>query len=147
MRRRRTMAETARFTLTPKGPFSMDSARTFGCGCFLASRSCGTQAEQVSYAFPLDGSFDTVGVSLRRRGDRIEGEVVGTRDGETAGAQVARMLSLDHDATGFAQVLAANPALRSAAEAHPGFRPPVFFSPYVFAGWAVLSQRLSMRQA
>jgi hypothetical protein len=61
--------------------------------------------------------------------------------------QVARVLGLDHDGARFARVLDADPVLRGIAAARPGFRPVVSYSPYVMAGWAVLSQRLRMAQA
>jgi DNA-3-methyladenine glycosylase II len=98
-------------------------------------------------AFPRDGSFDVVGVTVRHAGERVEGEVVGASDGAAVGRQIARVLALDHDATEFARVLEREPALHEASRARPGFRPVVSYSPYVMGGWSVLSQRIRMAQA
>ncbi|MGR7023318.1 DNA-3-methyladenine glycosylase family protein [Geodermatophilus sp. URMC 62] len=55
--------------------------------------------------------------------------------------QVARILGLDVDGAGFADVTAGDPVLAPLAAARPGFRPVSFESPYEAACWAVLSQR------
>jgi DNA-3-methyladenine glycosylase II len=59
---------------------------------------------------------------------------------------VARVLSLDHDATGFVQAGERDPVLGSVQAAAPGLRPPLFYSPYEAAAWAVLSARRPPRQ-
>jgi 3-methyladenine DNA glycosylase/8-oxoguanine DNA glycosylase len=62
-------------------------------------------------------------------------------------AQVARILSLDVDGSGFGDVLAADPVVGALAARSPGLRPVCFFSPYEAACWAVLSQRTSRAAA
>jgi DNA-3-methyladenine glycosylase II len=135
------------FSIGIRGPFSLDAARELQCGFLRGSRTCSADRDSVRMAFPRDGSFDVVGDELAHRGARLEGTVVGARDGVPIGRQLARALALDHDGAGFARVLDADPALRALAAERPGFRPVVAYSPYVMAGWAVLSQRLRMEQA
>ena len=60
--------------------------------------------------------------------------------------QVARVLSLDHDATEFARVGERDPVIGRLQAAAPGLRPPLFYSPYEAAAWAVLSARRPARQ-
>jgi DNA-3-methyladenine glycosylase II len=140
-------AATSRFHLVPRGPFSTDAVRELQCGFLRGSRACGRDRSVVKLAFPRDGTFEVVGVTLRQRGGGLHGEVVGARDGAAVGRQVARVLGLDHDATPFARLLDRDPALRAAAGSRPGFRPVVAYSPFVMGGWAVLTQRLRMSQA
>jgi DNA-3-methyladenine glycosylase II len=134
------------FTLTPQGPFSLDAIRDFQCGLMVASRSC-SSSDEVRLAFPLDGTHAPVGVRLTATRKQIEVEGFGTRDQETLAKQVARILSVDHDGRPYAKLLDADPFLRAVAARRPGFRPPIFFSPYSAAGWLVLTQRSSQRQA
>jgi DNA-3-methyladenine glycosylase II len=140
-------AEQGRFSIPVRGPFSFEAARELQCGFLRGSRSCGADPDTVRLAFPRDGSFDVVGVELTRSGARVEGRVTGASDGGPIGEQVARVLALDHDGQRFAEVVDADPVLRKLWSERPGFRPVVSYSPYVMAGWAVLSQRLRMEQA
>ena len=59
---------------------------------------------------------------------------------------MARVLSLDHDATGFVRVAERDPVIGRLQAAAPGLRPPLFYSPYEAAAWAVLSARRPARQ-
>jgi DNA-3-methyladenine glycosylase II len=135
-----------RFSLPVRGPFSLDAARDLQCGFLRGSRACATDGA-VRMAFPLDGTFAVVGVTLRHEGAAVEGIVEGTHDVGRVARQVARVLGLDQDGAAFQRVLDEDPALRHVAARRPGFRPVVSYSPYVMAGWSVLSQRLRMAQA
>ncbi|WP_275460959.1 DNA-3-methyladenine glycosylase family protein [Streptomyces noursei] len=61
-------------------------------------------------------------------------------------AQLARILSLDVDGTGF-PALAADPVVAGLMADHPGLRPVCFHSPYEAAAWAVIGNRIRMAQA
>ena len=61
--------------------------------------------------------------------------------------QVARILSLDVDGSGFAAVGTANPVVAGLQHRYPGLRPVGFWSPYEAAAWAIISQRIRIRQA
>jgi hypothetical protein len=90
-------AATSRFSIAIRGPFSLAAARELQCGFLRGSRSCGADADSVKLAFPRDGSFNAVGVELKRCGERIEGMVIGAGDSEGIRKQVERVLALDHD--------------------------------------------------
>ncbi|MFF9787448.1 DNA-3-methyladenine glycosylase family protein [Streptomyces nigrescens] len=61
-------------------------------------------------------------------------------------AQLARILSLDVDATGFPG-LAADPVVAGLTADHPELRPVCFHSPYEAATWAIIGNRIRMTQA
>jgi DNA-3-methyladenine glycosylase II len=60
---------------------------------------------------------------------------------------VARVFSLDHDGTEYPAVAERDPQVGRLMESLPGLRPVCFTSPYEAAAWAVISQRISTRQA
>lgn len=135
---------TIRFSLPVNGPFSMQSARTLQCGCMRASRTCDAVGD-VRLAFPLDGSFEIVGVKINQVEDELQIEATGTNDVDTLASQLARILAVDHDGERFASILKNDAALARLGQI--GFRPIVFFSPYASAGWHILSHRTRMSQA
>ncbi|MFD8459062.1 DNA-3-methyladenine glycosylase family protein [Streptomyces antimycoticus] len=61
-------------------------------------------------------------------------------------AQLARILSLDVDGSGFPG-LAADPVAAGLMAEFPGLRPVCFHSPYEAAVWAVIGHRIRMTQA
>lgn len=138
------MPGSRRFELVPRGPFALDTIRTFACGLFTASRACRADRE-VALAFGRDSDGAVVGARIAFDGRAVEVHAFGPET--DLGPQVARILGLDHDASGFVAIGARDPVIGTLLAARPGFRPVVFFSPYAAAGWSVLSQRLRMGQA
>ena len=130
--------------LDPGGPFSLEVARSFACGIFTASRACSSDGA-VRFAFSRDDDFALAGVRLSLDGGRVTGEAYGATQGIER--QVARILGVDRDASGFYALGQRDPVLGELLERRPGFRPVVFFSPWAAAGWSVLTQRLRMTQA
>jgi DNA-3-methyladenine glycosylase II len=139
--------ETTTFALTPSGPFSWDAACDVVAHFSPLSRHWVGSGDPLRIAFSLDGSFEPVAVALRWDGGRLLGEVVGSLDVGAVARQVARIFSLDHDGSGFGDLARKDPALGPILAAFPGLRPVCFTSPYECAAWAVMSQRISMRQA
>ena len=135
------MPET--FTIVPRGPFSLAEAIGFGFG----QRDAATD-DVMRLAFCLDGYQHQVGVEVRQDEAGVHGAVYGPggTDVDAVRQQVARVLSLDYDAAGFLQAGERDPVLRSVQEAAPGLRPPLFYSPYEAAAWAVLSVRRPPKQ-
>jgi DNA-3-methyladenine glycosylase II len=132
------------FTIEVQGEFSLRESAQFGFG----QRDAVDFDGALRLAFCLDGGFtQQVGVVVRQLGDAVLGEVHGAGPLETIRAQVARVLSLDHDARGFADIGRADPVLRRLQLAAPGLRPPLFHSPYEAAAWSVLSARHTHQQA
>jgi DNA-3-methyladenine glycosylase II len=131
------------FTIVPRGPFSLAEAIGFGFGQRDAAAD-----DVMRLAFCLDGYQHQVGVEVRQDEAGVHGAVHGRggTDVDAVRQQVARVLSLDYDAAGFLQAGDRDPVLRSVQEAAPGLRPPLFYSPYEAAAWAVLSVRRPPKQ-
>ncbi len=127
------------FTITPRGPFSLAEAATFGFG----QRGGAVWDEVMRLAFCLDGYQHQAGVEVRQDAAGVHGTVHGPAgaDIDAAARQVARVLSLDHDGTEFTRIGERDPVIGALQSVAPGLRPPLFYSPYEAAAWAVLSAR------
>lgn len=135
------------FELAPRGPFSLDDAAQFLGGFVPASGGSERLGTALVLVFRLDGSYEPVGVSLQRTGDRLSGEIAGSAASDAVARQVARILSLDVDGTGWPDVGRRDPAMARLQLRFPGARPVCFPSPYEAAAWGILAQRVPMRQA
>jgi DNA-3-methyladenine glycosylase II len=62
-------------------------------------------------------------------------------------AQLARVLSLDVDGSGFPRLAEDDPVVAERIAAYPGLRPVCFYSPYEAAAWAIIGHRIRMVQA
>ena len=132
------------FRIVPRGPFSWaESLKMLSSWQPVAHFP--HDDGSVLLAFGLDHTFAPVGVSLREDGAALAGTA--TNDVELARHQVARMFSLDIDATAYPHVGKRDPAVGRVMKAYPGLRPVLFPSPYEAAVWAVLSQRIAQTQA
>jgi DNA-3-methyladenine glycosylase II len=77
----------------------------------------------------------------------VEVDFVSDLPAERVERHAARVLSLDVDASGLAEVGARDPVVGRLVEEAGGRRPVCFGTPFEAAVWAVLSQRVSMAQA
>ena len=84
---------------------------------------------------------------LREDGDGVHASVVAGAGRDDLEAQVTRILSLDHDATGWAELGERDPVLGEVQRARPGLRPVLFGTPWEAAVWSILTQRTQHRQA
>lgn len=117
----------------------------FGFGQRHATRFDGTM--RLAFCADGEGYSRQVGVAVTQDAEgAVHGEVISDTDLETVKAQVARVLSLDHDAAEFVRIGERDPVMARLLEAAPGLRPPLFHSPYEAAIWSVLSARRPMRQ-
>jgi 3-methyladenine DNA glycosylase/8-oxoguanine DNA glycosylase len=80
----------------------------------------------------------------RRRRRRRGG---GHRRPRGVSAQVARILSLDVDGTGFPAIGQRDPVAGRLQQRYPGLRPVTFWSPYEVAAWTIIGQRIRITQA
>jgi len=135
----------ATFRIPARGPFSWDASLGM-------LRSWAPVAHfpiddgRVRVAFALDHTLAPAGAVVWAE----DGSLAGIASGDDADAvrrQVARMFSLDIDATEYPHVGKRDPAIGRVMKAHPGLRPVLFPSPYEAAVWAILSQRIAQRQA
>ncbi len=138
------------FTIIPTGIYSLRESAEFGFGGRAADRFDGV----MRMAFCLDGYRRQVGVELRQDDGpqgRVHGTVQFAGDAVTADLaavkdQVARVLSLDYDASGFADVGHRDPVIGQLQDVAPGLLPPLFYSPYEAAVWSVISARRPANQ-
>jgi DNA-3-methyladenine glycosylase II len=138
------------FTLAPRGPFSLAASTRFLEG-FTPAAYGGPADGQLELAFPVEGSWQTVGVRIRQD-DSVVGELVYPPDAddslaEAAAGQVARILSLDVDGSGFSAVADRDEVVARLQRRYPGLRPVGFWSPYEAAAWAIIGHRIRMTQA
>ena len=126
---------TDTFTIWPQGPFSLREAAMFGFGQRHATGFDGT----MRMAFCVDGYQGQAAVAVRQRDDGSIVVVIADRRGvvepSAVVGQVARVLSLDHDATSYAALGGTDPVVGRLLAAAPGLRPPFFHSPYEAALW------------
>jgi len=145
------------FTIRARGPFSLAEAAGFGFG-----QREGTEFDGIMrLAFCLDGYQRQAGVEVRQDGQDVHGVIrppsagptsnpgpgpAGRPDADAVRRQVARVLSLDHDGEQFLLAGDRDPVIGRLQAAAPGLRPPLFYSPYEAAAWAVLATRRPARQ-
>jgi DNA-3-methyladenine glycosylase II len=146
------------FSIEPRGPFTLASAARFIAGWPPAQRgdagasspdnggasSPGDEAV-VRLGFLVDDWSGHAGVVLRQDADgTVRGEIAESTaaDPERVRAQAARIVSLDHDGTGFAELGEREPVIGELQRASGWLRPVLFHSPYEAACWAVISTRL-----
>jgi DNA-3-methyladenine glycosylase II len=139
------------FTLTAQGPFSLASSLTFLEGFAPASYE-GVADGVLELAFPVQGTWQSVGVRVRQRNGGVAGEIVSPAAPDRTlssaiRAQVARILSLDVDGSGFPAVGERDPVVGGLQNRYPGLRPVCFYSPYEAAAWAIIGHRVRIRQA
>jgi len=139
------------FVLAARGPFSLAASTRFLEG-FSPAAYTGTAGQPLEMAFPVEGTWQTVGVRVREHPGGAECEVVspaapGRELLAALRAQAARILSLDVDGSGFPAVGERDPVIGGLQRRYPGLRPVAFWSPYEAAAWAVIGQRIRIRQA
>jgi DNA-3-methyladenine glycosylase II len=133
------------FELAPAGPFSLGASASFLEG-FSPAAHRGTTDGHLHLAFVPDGEEAAAGVCLRQPGAVVVGEVFGEADPDAVREQVARILSLDVDGSGFPEVGRRDPVVGGLQGRWPGLRPVGFFSPYEAAAWALISHRIRIVQ-
>jgi DNA-3-methyladenine glycosylase II len=120
-----------------RGAFDLEQSIAFGFG----QRSAATAAP-MHLAFCLDSTWEQAGAAVTQpAADVLRVELSGDGPAEQVLAQVARMLSVDVDASGYDALAARDPLVGLLQRARPGLRPPLFHSAYEAACWAVLSAR------
>jgi DNA-3-methyladenine glycosylase II len=144
------------FTILPRGPFSLAASIRFLEG-FAPAAYTGSADTTFELAFPVEGSWQTVGVRVRQAaGDGPAGSVTAEivspdRPGPDLVAavhqQVERILSLDVDGSGFPAVGERDPVAGELQRRYPGLRPVGFWSPYEAAAWTIIGHRIRITQA
>ena len=130
----------------PLGPFSLAAAKDFASHWEPVS-SDARRDEPLVLGFRTDGSHEAAAAALTQAPNGAVTILVGGTDDPSAAAQAQRIVSLDVDASTYPAVGEREPAIGRLMAELPGLRPVLFASPYEAACWAVLSQRISLRQA
>ena len=136
------------------GEYSLSvSTRLAARSSFLEDLQIGQDAQfsTLDLAFPIEGQWGTVGVRVTQRNEQIlHAELLANPDdiaNEEVGAQLERMLCLDTDAQGLAEIVARDKVVADLDKRRPGLRPVLFPSPYEAAARAIIGHRLFVRQA
>ena len=138
-----------RFAITPRGPFSLAAAERF-FGRWEGTTGTDAAGEALRVAFLVDDWSGAAGLLVTQDGDGVHGEIVaaeGRPEAARVEAQLARVLSLDHDATGYAELGERDPVVGRLQRSADHLRPVLFHSPYEAACWAIVSSRIQQRQA
>ncbi len=135
------------FTIEPRGPFDLETARDFAGG-FPAGIGARAAADgAILMTFPVEGWSASAVVQLRPQADgSLAGEVFGDGDLATIQRQAERSLSLDHDGSGWPEVGRRDAVIGRLQERHGLLRPVCFYSAYEAATSFVIGQRISMVQ-
>ncbi|WP_329378031.1 DNA-3-methyladenine glycosylase family protein [Streptomyces sp. NBC_01716] len=150
-------------SFTPKGPFSLAASTRFLEGFTPASYDQAPDGV-LRLAFPADDGESVIGCALRQKeaaagaAGTVHAEYTLHADGkatepaagttaEAARTQIARILSLDVDATGFSALAGTDPVVAGLQAEFPGLRPVLFHSPYEAAAWTIIGNRIRRTQA
>ncbi len=110
----------------------------------------------VDLAFPMDGSWETVGVRVTQdHRHEVRARIVGVHTGgdahelapERIRDEVERILALDHDGAAFARLGEGDRVVGELQTRFAGVRPVLYPSPYEAAARAIIMHRISRRQA
>jgi DNA-3-methyladenine glycosylase II len=132
--------------IAPKGPFSLEATTRFLEG-FTPAGYEGRTPGHLHIAFPVEGTWETVGACVRQTDASVMVDVFGEGDRAAVRAQIARIFSLDVDGSGFAAVGRRDPVVARLQRSLPGLRPVLFWSPYEAAAWTIIGHRIRMAQA
>jgi DNA-3-methyladenine glycosylase II len=120
-----------------RGAYDLDQSIRFGFG----QRSAAV-APPMRLAFCLDGTWEQAAAAVTQPAAGVlRVEVARSAAADRVVGQVARVLSVDVDASGYDALGARDELLGLLQRARPGLRPPLFHSAYEAASWAVLSAR------
>jgi DNA-3-methyladenine glycosylase II len=139
------------FTLVPRGPFSLAASIKFLEG-FTPASYRRPESGVLELAFPVEGSWQTVGVRVGQDSAGVTAEIISPgvpSPGLVAEVrpQVERILSLDVDGSGFPAVGERDPVAGEVQRRYPGLRPVGFWSPYEAAAWTIIGHRIRITQA
>lgn len=141
------MTTKAAIRIPLQGPYDLREVALMGFG----HRDERSFDGVMRLGFCVDGDHESqVGVAVRQDGDSltvdIEAGSGSPSDPDAVLAQVARVVSADHDGRGYAALCRADRFLAPVFERAPGFRPACFYSPYEAAVWSIVSARRSRSQ-
>ena len=140
-------AEAGSFEIVPRGDYSLEEGATFIGAWHHAPSEGGGPEGHLHLAFLTDRDWRPVGVCLMQDSNgRVLGTIYGDATTSPVVRQVERILSLDIDGGGWADVARRDPVVAKLQRMFPGFRPVNWSNAYEAAAWCIISSRISMRQ-
>lgn len=138
--------------ITGEGPFDFARSARFleTWTPATGTDSSTSNGAEVAFAFCSETDGEPLGVVATGTGTSPAGGMrvrTSRAVGDEVRAEIARVFSLDVDATRFAAVGRRDPVIGALQAQRPGLRPVCFWSTWEAAVWAVLVQRTSMVQA
>jgi 3-methyladenine DNA glycosylase/8-oxoguanine DNA glycosylase len=147
--------------LPVRGPFDLSASTLFLEGFAPSARpDAAAEPGTLRLAFPAGPSWRPAGVLVRQQGPggAVSAEISGpatepdtrrdTGPGTAAAAaDTTRILSLDVDGSGFADVGERDPVIGALQRRYAGLRPVLFHSPYEAGCWTVIGHRIRIAQA
>ncbi len=138
------------FRIEPRGPFSLDAARSFAGGFAAGIGGGETRSESIVMAFPVEGWDGSAAAEVSKADDgavHVRYAILGEADPAVVELQVARCLSLDHDGSGWPAVGERDALIGRLQATHAFLRPVCFYSAYEAATSFVIGQRIARRQS
>jgi DNA-3-methyladenine glycosylase II len=137
------------YEIAPKGPFSLEAARSFAGGFAAGIGAGGSSDAGIVMAFPVEGWQGSAAAHISQADGvvRVRLATMGQPDIEAACRQVARCLSLDHDGAGWPEVGRRDQVIRRLQEQYDYLRPVCFYSAYEAITSFVIGQRIARRQS
>ncbi|MBX6386148.1 MAG: DNA-3-methyladenine glycosylase 2 family protein [Microbispora sp.] len=130
------------FTLTAQGPFDFGATLRF-VEEWPVTGGLPSDGRALRFAYCAESDWLPIGVTVTAAPGGVAVETTRAA-GPRIRDEVARILSLDVDGSGFAEAGEADPVLGDLQRSSPGLRPLCFWSPWEAACWAVIVQRSSM---
>jgi DNA-3-methyladenine glycosylase II len=140
-----TVAPRGRFHLDAKGAYSLAASVKFLEG-FAPAAQGSPSGNAIHWTFLADDLESVASVRLFEASNGARGEVI-AGDPKPVRTQIGRVLGLDVDGAGFREVGRRDPVVGKLQDRYTGLRPVLFFTPYEAAVWALISQRIRIRQA
>lgn len=148
------MAKTEELDLHFTGDYSLAESVALAARAAFVDDLCpiegSTNASALDLAFPVEGSWSTVGVRVVEREGAIRATLFGNPDKVPATmiqTQLERMFSLDCDGAYYKAVCSRDTIVSELVDRNPGIRPVLFPSPYEAAARAIIGHGLSAKQA
>ena len=128
------------WSLQPRGPFSLEAAARVLSDFPVPDAAW--NGERLALAFYLERTWEPIGASLRQEGATLQIDAPAA-----ARPAIERIFSLGIDGSAIARIARIDPVVRRLVARMPGLRPVAFGSPWEAAAWAILTQRIQMKQA
>lgn len=150
-RRPTEMDATNPITLRFTGDYSLEASVTLAASAtFVADLRPADSGPVLDLAFPLEGSWRTVGVRIEQYHGEVRAHVLANPDQATPDdirTRLEHMLSLDMEGVGVAEVAARDAVFADLRQRQPGVRPVLYPSPYEAAARTIVGHQLPVRQA